>query len=429
MIQFSQVGRSPLFPHAILLVVSILLSASMHAQKSHPPVRVYDDSARPEFRIPVEALGYRAPGVLPSFSFYAMVNLQYIDASHLLFTFNTMGLLERDSNCSDNDSERMVRAVVLDVPSGKLEKQANWKLYDFMDFLWNLGDGQFLLRNCSQLERVDASLVPQEFIRVEGSLEDIILAPDRSMVLVEAKPPLPAAKPQSANASGSAPAHPPASLPDSHPEQQLVLDFIRLHPLGIVARSAAPDAVNLPIMGDSVLEVLAAPNNRWDVGLQPIHGTLRHIVSIHSTCTPELTAITDNVFVANTCPKSNETMYQGYNLQGALLWHLPLPPDLFLLRFILAQNGAHFAIETLHETHPRAALDPIDPNGVDREMITVFDTLTGNLIANFAPTPIYTAGTNFDFSPDGAHMAILHDGAIEIYDLQAVAEAQPAFRR
>ncbi len=62
-------------------------------------------------------------------------------------------------------------------------------------------------------------------------------------------------------------------------------------------------------------------------------------------------------------------------------------------------------------------------------MITVFDTLTGNLIANFAPTPIYTAGTNFDFSPDGAHMAILHDGAIEIYDLHAVAKAQPAFRR
>ena len=413
--------------YAVCLLAWILLPASMHAQGgSQQPTRVYNDRALPPVTIPVQALGYRPPGVLPAFSFYSLVNLQYVDASHLLFTFNTMGLLERDNNCSSNDSERLVRAVILDVPSGKVEKQATWKLYDFMDFLLNLGGGQFILRNCSQLERVDSSLVPQPFITLGGSLEDLILSPDRSMVLVEEKPPAPTLKPQSGNAGSSVLSQQAASLLASHPEQRITLNFIRLHPLGIAARSHAPTAMYLPIVEGGVFEVLAAPKNRWDVTLQPLKGTTQHIVSIRSACPPQLTAITDSIFAANMCPKSDQTVYEGYNLQGALLWQIPLPPDLFLPRFILTKNGARFAIETIHATHPRAALDPIDPNGVDAEVIAVYDTLTGNRIASFATTPIYTAGTNVDFSPDGTHIAVLHNETIEIHDLHALANVQPA---
>ena len=55
---------------------------------------------------------------LPAFYYYALVELHFIDADHLMFVFNTPGLLKRDDNCPGSEAQRMVHAVVLQLPSG-----------------------------------------------------------------------------------------------------------------------------------------------------------------------------------------------------------------------------------------------------------------------------------------------------------------------
>jgi hypothetical protein len=59
------------------------------------------------------------------------------------------------------------------------------------------------------------------------------------------------------------------------------------------------------------------------------------------------------------------------------------------------------------------------------EDIDIYDTLTGVRVATFQTTPAYTGGQNVDFSPDGQQMAVLNDGAIEIYSLSDLIKALP----
>lgn len=408
-------------------VVALLLVLSACPGNAQNPFRqrsfVYDN-LRPEVRIPVDPLGYQPPGELPAFQYYSLVSLHYVDAGRLLFTFNTTGLVRRDTHCSVQDSERVVRAVVLDLASGKAIKQAEWQLYDFSNFLWGLGNGQFLFRRCSQLYRLDASLNPAQFINLGGSLIALALSPDRSMVLTEEEPAeKAAANPPNGTGSGAL-SQQASSMFGAQPKPELNLDFIRLHPLSIVAHSKVPSAVDIPILSDGFLEVMGTAKKSWDVIERSYQNVQRQVASIPSFCEPTLTAIADKIFVAQMCPKPDQLAYQGYSTQGGLLWQIPFTSDRVLPRFIRAQNGTHFAIETLHASHPRAALDPLNSESIDAEILDIYNTTTGTFIGSLQIAPIYTGGRNADFSPDGNHIAVLREGAIEIYSLDALAKYQ-----
>lgn len=406
------------------LLFGALLSGYGRAEPSRKQSRpVYAYSNRPQIAIPVTSLGYMPPGELPAYSFFSLVELHFFDPTHLVFSFNTTGLLQRDGFCSNEDSERLVQTVLLDLPSGRVQKEAKWKLYDFGDFLWNIGDGELLLRRCSLLEKVDASLTPAAFIHPAGSLTQMTFSPDHSLLLLQEQtapdaqdsPPAQAAKPSPASPSATTP------QPSQPKTRRIKLDFVRLHPLIVIATSTVPVPVRLPILDEGFLELLEAPHSRWVVNLQPYQGPLRQVAVLHSVCTPKLTALSNDVFVAGLCNSVEEIHYEGYNLQGRALWTIPVSLDRYSPQFAVSRNGAHFAIETLRVTHPVATLDPLNSQTVDGQIVDVYDTLTGVRIATFDTTPIYTAGHNFDFSPDGRRIAILHDGRIEIYDLNGVS--------
>lgn len=411
-------------------VVVLLLSVIASRACAQNPFRqrVYDN-LRPEVRIPVYALGYQPPGELPAFQYYSLVSLHYVDSGRLLFTFNTTGLVQRDTLCSVQDSERLVRAVVLDLPSGKPVKQLEWKLYDFSNFLWGLGNGQFLFRRCSQLYRLDASLNPTKFIDLGGSLVALGISPDRSVLLTEEEPADNTAARYQAASGGALGSHVADSLLGQRPKPELDLSFIRLHPLSVIAHSQVPSAVDIPILAGGFLETIGTPQRKWDLVEQSYQNVQRQIASIHSFCAPQLTAITDRIFIAQMCPKSDQLAYQGFNLQGTLLWQIPFTGDRVLPRFIRTQDGAHFAIETLHASHPRAALDPLNSEVIDMEILDIYNTMTGTLIGSLSIRPVYTGGRNVDFSPDGTHIAVLREGAIEIYALDALAKYQQSMGR
>ena len=59
--------------------------------------------------------------------------------------------------------------------------------------------------------------------------------------------------------------------------------------------------------------------------------------------------------------------------------------------------------------------DSLNDEDVREQVIQVFDSATGTLLMSTAASPILTAGQNFALSDDGQHLAVLHDGAIEIY--------------
>jgi len=397
-----------------------LLSATLHGQaaQSATAADVNQDQLQPEVRIPVVPLGYLPPGDLPAFYYYAMVELHFIDADDLMFAFNTPGLLKRDDNCPDSDVQRRVHAVVLQLPSGRVLKQANWELYDFMDFLWGLGKGKLLLRRCNQFDSIGADLDPQVLIQGVGTVEDVSFSPDHSMVVVQEK-----VKPDAEDKLSGAL---PSMLAQETEAQRTNVSFIQLNPLHMIAHAEIAVPSEIPVIANGLFEVLTAPDDQWVINLQVFHQAERQIATIHSLCPPAVQAISNTVFMAATCSKNNQKTSEGYNLQGTLLWKIAFPPDQYNPRLILIPNGSRFAIESLRLKHPHAALDPLTKEDVAGEDIDIYDTFSGVRIATFQTSPAYTGGRNVDFSPDGTRMAVLHDGAIEIYSLSDLAKALQA---
>ncbi|MGA7709036.1 MAG: hypothetical protein WCD77_14685, partial [Acidobacteriaceae bacterium] len=417
------VGRSLVFQACamVLLLGVVLPSVRAQTATAAPVPAASQTQIAPQVRIPVIPLGYLPPGDLPAFYYYAMVELHFMDADHLMFAFNTPGLLQRDDNCPGSDVQRMVQAVVFQLPSGKVLKQTRWELYDFMDFLWGLGDGKLFLRRCNQLETVGADLNPQLLIQAGGTVEDVSFSPDHSLVIVQEK--------EKAKAEDTDSGTLPSVLAEQAGTPGTNISFIQLHPLHIIGRAEVPLPSAVPVIANAFFEVLTAPKDQWVVNMQVFGGSQRQITSLHSLCPPVIQAISSNILMAETCSKEDHRTFEGYDLQGSLLWQIPLAQEQYYPRLIPISNGSRFAIVSLHLKHPRAALDPLTKEDVDGEDIDIYDTHSGIRIATFQTTPAYTGGRNVDFSPDGQRMAVLHDGAIEIYSLNDLVKALPAMAR
>ncbi len=407
------------FPRLTFLGCCVLVLAfavpNLHGERpARKTAKENAKAAQPETKIPVAGLGYMVPGELPQFDYEAMVELHFIDATHLLFTFNIGGLLQRDQKCALSNVQRMVRAVVLDIPSGKVEKQAEWELFDFRDYLWGLGNGQFLLRRCTQLDILDSALNPRPLVDAGGWIEEIGFSPDGSVMVVE----------KDSQETEKAPAKKSVLGPGERPAQKVDADFIGIHPLHVIARAHLPVPGAIAITNQGMLGLLVGPENHWTTDLRLFQGSDRKMATIHSPCKPRLTPVSDSILIAGVCSAADEVSLEGYDMTGLLLWRIPVAEDRHLPKFLLTRNGAHFAIEWLHATHPLAALDPLNSKAIDAEIIDIYDTTTGVLIGSLRTTPVYTAGKNADFSPDGTRLAVLHDGAIEIYSLNELAKTR-----
>lgn len=394
----------------LAIIVLALCSGAAYGGKRHTH-RPTDNRVRPQVSIPVERLGYFPPKEQSSFDRYAVVSLHFIDAKHLLFAFGVKGLLRRGHPCDASGTQRMVRAVVLEIPSGNVDKQVDWDLYDFSDFLWKIGNGEFLFRRCTSLSIVGADLVPHPLIDAPGPIEAVTFSPDKSIAVVEVQ--RKRTQPPTSEAEIDGP---------KGPRRPVDAVFLRLQPLHAIAVAHLPAPGIVPVIRQGFLETLTAKHHRWTINLHSFGGSDRSIATVRSYCQPDLTPIGNDIVVAAICPSKSSRIFQAYGLSGGTLWKIDLATDLYRPRFLLSAHGAHFGIESLHATRPIAVLDPLGEQNIDAEVLDIYDTGTGVHVGSLSTTPVYTAGRNMDFSPDGQHVAILRNGAIEIYSVNALAK-------
>ncbi|MGC9292687.1 MAG: hypothetical protein ACP5EP_08165 [Acidobacteriaceae bacterium] len=424
---------SALFLLCLVLLVAAA-PATVRAQVSNwsgPHTKA--QALQPEVRIPVTSLGYMQPGELPAFSYYSLVALHFIDSSHLLFSFNITGLLTRSAGCNADsdgpeDVQRLVRTVVLRLPSGKVEKKTEWQLHDYAHYLWELNNGQFLFRRCSQLGLLGPMLDERPLVKLDGEMELLDQSPDRLFLLLEVKKKI--AKTTTSGGTGANIFAGTSQFLQQTKLREIDVVFLRLDPLGVIAHSRTQAPADLPVLPAGFLEVTDQTHDQWQVDLQPYQGKLQGVVQIHSACPPQLEALTDSTFLAIVCKDYSETalLYQAYDLRGEMLWQQPMPAGRISPQFEYAANRSRMAVATLHTTHQVAALDPLNSQDVDGQIIDVYEVQTGKHLLSFRTTPVYTAGQNFALSPNGDRLAVLHDGAIEIYNLNTLPQVPSVSR-
>ncbi len=414
---------------------------------------------KPSARISVEPLGFVPP---PRFYLpYRLpsVTLDFLDNSHLLFTFHTAKLMRREVDDPKEDQDQTIRALVLSVPEGRVEAEGTWRMHDRERYLWMLANGHFLVRERNTLYVSDKSLVRTTYLHPEGELVSVQLSPDASVLTVQYSNPLkedeigvaaegdtppagaptlgPAHAPTLGGATGAASQgaapHAVPTLGDdvAHFPQKprrytlLVIDTRNRQP-NRVARLQRP--LVFPLVEGGYLGVEQGKGKQWDVSLAPFGGSARLVTSaVTSTCQPMLSALSETTFVAQTClPFSSDHLMQAFDLQGHKLWEQLWQSRFAWGSFAYTAAGTRFAYGSIEVNHTLAPLDPIDESSILGQPIGIFSVATGKMDAVLDANPIVSAGENFSLSPDGQKLAILRHGAVEIYDLPATSAAAAA---
>src|ERR1700761_6759602 len=148
----------------------------------------------PTLRIPLENLGFQplSPQFLLNGS--SMLTLHYIDDKHLLFTFVTHRLIPRLPDEPSDDQDRVVDALLLELPTGKILARTSWHLHDHAQYLWSLGHGHFLLRvrdtlttfaPLANLSAANPFAQSPFLVSAERRFAALILSSDNDLLIIE----------------------------------------------------------------------------------------------------------------------------------------------------------------------------------------------------------------------------------------------------
>src|ERR1700761_6455187 len=83
-----------------------------HSKEVNPPAEQKANVERPAsqpatFKIPVEPLGFFAPGAIYQGQRESLVSLDFLDEDHLLFTFHAPGLIRREGSPKEGDERQI----------------------------------------------------------------------------------------------------------------------------------------------------------------------------------------------------------------------------------------------------------------------------------------------------------------------------------
>lgn len=396
-----------------------LLTASAWAakhDKTGPPA--------PSARIDTVPLDYH-----PLSSFYLMSrssssSLDFIDSEHLLFTFRVTGLLKRLSECQPDDEDQLIRALVVHLPDGKIERSAEWRMHDRGRYLWALGNGKFMVRRRDSLEITDASLETQPFLQSSSPLRLVKLSPDGRLLLVETdlEKHTEEEHRRLAEAAGAEGIF--------GPREDVLLTVLRISDRSIVLRARSLSISDLPIISEGYIETLAAQGDHWMLRYQPFSGEPTVIANVASSCRPNENPLNDQTTAVSVCAnRGDDHIMQAISLQGKTLWTYRWDSHYIWPTTASSESGRRIAFSTLRVAHPLSTYDPFDESEVQAQRVDVLDTATGRVELTQYATPVLSAGQNYALSPDGDRFAVLRDDAIEIYNLPPAAPETAGARK
>jgi hypothetical protein len=142
--------------HLIVLVAFAGIPLTLPAQKSPSAV---ESEPRPSASIDLTPIGYHELSRMDrTAEDQRNLSLDFIDPDHALLTFNRRQMFQRLPECTPDHEDRLMHAVILELPGGKVVTETDWYLHDRRRYLWPLAPGRFLLRRLNKLYIVDSSL-------------------------------------------------------------------------------------------------------------------------------------------------------------------------------------------------------------------------------------------------------------------------------
>ncbi len=404
--------------------------------------------------IPLVPLGFTL--ISPHFVSPMATNftIHFVDENHLLLTYTARTLLARLPDRQEDDDDRNVAALLLELPSGKVLAKTEWRTRDRDRFLWPLGHGRFLLRVRSRLSVIDPvgnlaaggpekAFRQEEFLDLKRPIGYVAISPEKDLLGVETLTPHPKMKAVDADAAALARAMASTGDAGSPAKVQIVgeprrpaveIYFFRLkmenadgtgrmmaQAAGIVG---APTLINLPATGDGYLDAKRETAQTWDLDFVSHAGKRMELSAYDTTCPPRTYFVSRSEFVAFGCRGAQDRAELSYfNFRGEEPWLSVLGGQQVSPVVVAAPAAGRFAVSRTLVSSSAFDLESLTNDDLTAQEITVMQNHDGRQLLKVQASPIQRAGQNFDLSPEGMHFAVVRNGNIEVYPLPALTGA------
>ena len=419
---------------AIWLAALLLLASGVPAGASKPN--------EPAITIPLGPLGFAGVPVRFALGRATMYTVHFVDPTHVLLTFNARTLLTRLPDAREDDDDRNVAALLLELPSGRVVARTEWRTRDRQQYLWALGRGRFLLRQRTRLSVIEPmrrlaegeAFHQQLFLDLHRTIGFISVSPGGDLLTVETVP--------RERTKGQAAVV--LSNDDTLDEGNEVLDrrvpvqihFYRLHedkaslaPAGsepgteFHAQSSgviySPSLVNVPATAEGYLDIVKESDTVFDFDFKTHTGKKTELAAYDTTCSPKPYFISRSEFLAFGCRGSvDKGEVSVFNLRGEEPWVQTYSEQYLAPTVVSAPAAGRYAISRL--TLNRASMvdpDNLTPDNVTAQEVVVQQTHDGRSLLKVQATPYQRAGQNYDLSTDGLMFATVQDGNLQIYRL------------
>jgi hypothetical protein len=378
-------------------------------------------SLPPAFTLPVEPLGFSAPGPIYLGQQYSLASLDFLDENHLLFTFRVPGLIHRERGAGDEETgEHHVRALVLEVSTGAAQAETVWTLHDRERYLWVLRDGHFLLRDGNTLQQGDATLSLKPMLHFPGPLLSVEVDPTQQFLVTNSREPVAAAaKPGDVASPATAAANVTVDGKKPSAQTDVVLRILHRDTGQVMLVAHLAGQIRLPINNEGYLESVHIAGARWLVNLNHFTGGSTLAGKLDSACSPGLEFIAPREVLASTCDAEGERSLVAMDGEGLHLWEETAPDTQVWPRMVMAPNGLRLARESLVVNHPVDASHPFAREDVKGQIVEVFDAANGQAVLTAPASPVLDAGGNVAISPTARRVAVLNAGTIQVFELPA----------
>jgi hypothetical protein len=385
-------------------------------------------SVPPAYAIPVGPLGFSVPGENYILRRQSLVSLDFLGEDRLLFTFHVSGLMERDDADPAGDSKQQIRAVILALPTGKVEARATWTVPDRSRYLWMLNDGHFLLRTATGLDEGDAQLQTSPSLRLPGRLLWIQMDPRQQILIANSLEPATAAvKPDRAGPSAIDTSNTAPDAPKQGEPGVLVVRTLKRVSGNVIRVLRVPwtsQKVDWPLNAEGYLERSHESGVQWLLKLVSFTGGDRVLAHIASTCPPQYTFTSDSALLVTSCDPGGGWKLAAVSTTGNTLWDKKIATNTMWPLLTMTPNGSRVARATLILNHTADKYKRLlTAKDVQGQVVKVFDGADDKPVLEAPLTPIFDGGGNVAISPSGQRVAILNAGAIQVFLLPPPSQA------
>ena len=229
-----------------------------------------------------------------------MLTVHFVDADHLLITFGLRQLMKREPNDPPDDDDRMVGANLVELPSGKVLAQTQWRMHDRGQYLWNLGQGRFLLRVRDQLSVIAPmqgvgkgdAFHERPLLHFDHNLVALQVSADGDLLTVETNFRTPGNAGVATDVTVVDPGHAaPAPIQITFYRILTTGDGMESLVLSSAGTIGARAPVDIPLTTAGFLDAIDGGKNRWLFNFDEHTGKVHELAEWDTSCFPHSTFI------------------------------------------------------------------------------------------------------------------------------------------